>query len=180
MLARPAVTRPAAVVVGPDDLVEEALRAEDLIQQQPDVMDRPPVHVQVQRAVRGQHAADLDQPCLERRQVLRERQVVLPRLLADHLVGYSRPPNPRRVRSPVPVRIDARRCTSPVANGGSAYTRSTPPSGRAAMASRLSASRTAPGRALASTAARAARSAAVSAATAQRAALAGQISRNAQ
>ena len=62
VLARPPVARPPAVVVGPDDLVEEALRPEHLVEEQPGVVDGPPVDVEVEGPVGRQHAVHLDQP----------------------------------------------------------------------------------------------------------------------
>src|SRR3954451_1785479 len=54
VLGRPAVLRPAAVVVGPDQLVEEVLLAEELVEQQLDPVGLAVVEVYVERAVAGQ------------------------------------------------------------------------------------------------------------------------------
>ena len=51
MLGRPAAPGARAVVVGPDDLVEEALAAEDLVEQQLAVVRLAVVDVEVQRAL---------------------------------------------------------------------------------------------------------------------------------
>ena len=51
VLGRPAVFGPAAVIVGPDDLVQEALAPEDGIQQDLAVMHFAVVDVEVQAAV---------------------------------------------------------------------------------------------------------------------------------
>ncbi len=50
MLGRPAVFRPAAVVIRPDDLVQEALPPEDGIQQDFAVMHLAVVNVEIQAA----------------------------------------------------------------------------------------------------------------------------------
>ena len=80
VLLRPAALRLAAVVVGPDQLVEEALAAEHLVEQQLDVVRLAVVEVQVQRAGGVQHAAQLAQPRLEEAEVVVERVAVGGRL----------------------------------------------------------------------------------------------------
>ena len=72
VLGGPAGARLGAVVVGPDQLVEEALAAEQLVQQQLAVVRLAVVDVEVQRAVRREQAADLAQPRLEEAEVVVE------------------------------------------------------------------------------------------------------------
>ena len=76
VLGRPAVARLAAVVVGPDQLVEEAVAAEQLVQQQLAVVRLAVVDVEVQRPLGGEQAADLAQARLEEGEVVVERVAV--------------------------------------------------------------------------------------------------------
>jgi hypothetical protein len=57
VLGRPAALGAPAVVVGPDDLVEEAAPAEELVEQDLDVVGLARVEVHVERAVVGQQPA---------------------------------------------------------------------------------------------------------------------------
>src|SRR5664279_6285314 len=59
VLRGPAVLSPSAVVIGPDDLVEEALPTEDRIQKHLAVMHLAVVDMEVQRPVIGQDPARL-------------------------------------------------------------------------------------------------------------------------
>ncbi len=72
MLGGPSPLGPGAVVVGPDDLVEEALAAEDLIEQELAVVRLAIVDVEVEAAVLAQQAVRLEQPWLEEGQVVVE------------------------------------------------------------------------------------------------------------
>jgi len=54
VLRGPAPLRPSAVVVDPDELVEEALRAEELVERELAAVRLAVVEVNVQRAVRRQ------------------------------------------------------------------------------------------------------------------------------
>ena len=76
MLRRPAAARLGAVVVGPDQLVEEALAAEQLVEQQLAVVRLAPVDVEVERAGGVQQAAHLAQARLEEAEVVVERVAV--------------------------------------------------------------------------------------------------------
>ena len=76
VLGRPAGARLGAVVVGPDELVEEARAAEQLVQQQLAVVRLAVVDVEVQRPVRREQAADLAQARLEEAEVVVERVAV--------------------------------------------------------------------------------------------------------
>ena len=80
MLGGPAAARLGAVVVGPDQLVEERVAAEQLVEQQLAVVRLAVVDVEVQRPVRGQQLARARQPRLQERQVVGERVVVAERL----------------------------------------------------------------------------------------------------
>jgi hypothetical protein len=57
VLGRPAPLGAPAEVVGPDDLVEEAAAAEDLVQRDLDVVVLAPVQVDVESAMLGQQRA---------------------------------------------------------------------------------------------------------------------------
>ena len=76
VLGRPAVARLAAVVVGPDQLVEEALAAEQLVEQQLAVVRLAVVDVEVQRALGREQPAHLAQARLEEAEVVVERVAV--------------------------------------------------------------------------------------------------------
>ena len=62
MLRGPAAPRPGAVVVGPDDLVQEALTAEDLVEQNLAVVSLTVVDVEVERPVVAEQPVGLVQP----------------------------------------------------------------------------------------------------------------------
>ena len=99
VLARPAVARAPAVVVRPDELVEEPLRPEHLVEQQPDVVDRPPVARggRASRAARGRGGSPRTR-ARERGEVLVERQPVVPGEVATRPRSGTRGRrNPRRV-----------------------------------------------------------------------------------
>src|SRR5207244_5942978 len=68
VLRGPAPPRAAPVVVGPDDLVEEAAPAEDLVQQQLAVVGLAVVDVEVERPAAPQEPPGLPQPRLEEAQ----------------------------------------------------------------------------------------------------------------
>ena len=72
MLGGPAAVRAGAVVVGPDDLVEEALAPEDGVEQDLAVVDLAVVDVEVERAVGGEDAVRLDEARLEEGEVVVE------------------------------------------------------------------------------------------------------------
>ena len=84
VLFRPAVTRPAAVVVGPDDLVQEPLGPEQLVEQEPGVVGGVKIEVEVDRSCRSQHSVDLGEALVQERQVLREGHVVSVAVARDH------------------------------------------------------------------------------------------------
>ena len=65
MLGRPFLVGAAAVIVGPDDLVEEAVAAEDAVEEHLAVVDFAVVDVEVERAAGGEQAVGLDQARLE-------------------------------------------------------------------------------------------------------------------
>ena len=70
VLRRPAALRARAVVVGPDDLVQEAVAAEDLVEQHLAVVRLARVEVHVERAVLPQQPPRLAQPRLEEAEVV--------------------------------------------------------------------------------------------------------------
>jgi hypothetical protein len=73
VLRRPAPLRLRTVVVGPDDLVQEALATEELVEQELDVVRLAIVEVEVERAARREQPAQLAKPRLEEAQVVHER-----------------------------------------------------------------------------------------------------------
>ena len=87
MLRGPAPLRLGAVVVGPDDLVQEALAAEELVEQKLRVVRLAVVEVKVERAARGEQSAQLANPGLEEAQVVVERVRV--RGLAEEPAGVA-------------------------------------------------------------------------------------------
>ena len=72
VLGRPAALGAGAVVVGPDDLVEEAVAAEDLVEQQLAVMGLAVVDVEVERALGAQQPVGLLEPGRQEREVVLE------------------------------------------------------------------------------------------------------------
>ena len=72
VLRRPATPRPGTVVVGPDDLVEEALPAEELVEQHLGVVRLPVVEMEVERPRRVEQPVDLAQPRLQEAEVVLE------------------------------------------------------------------------------------------------------------
>ena len=72
MLGRPARLRAGAVVVGPDDLVEEALAPEDLVEQQLAVVRLAVVDVEVERALAREQPVRFDEPRREEGEVVVE------------------------------------------------------------------------------------------------------------
>ena len=72
MLGGPAALGAPAVVVGPDDLVEEAVAPEDLVEQQLAVVGLAVVDVEVQRALAREQPVRLEQARLEEREVVIE------------------------------------------------------------------------------------------------------------
>src|SRR6185312_774208 len=76
VLGRPATAGARAVVVGPDQLIEELLAAEDLVEQQLAVVRLAVVDVEVQRAVLAQEPARLFQTRCEKAEVVVERVAI--------------------------------------------------------------------------------------------------------
>jgi hypothetical protein len=72
VLGGPSLLGSSAVVVGPDDLVEETLAAEDLIEQQLAVMRLSIVDVEVEGAARCEQSVSFAQPWLKEREVVVE------------------------------------------------------------------------------------------------------------
>src|SRR3954452_13669685 len=87
VLGRPAPPRPAPVVVGPDDLVEEALAAEEAVERDLDVVRFARVEVDVERAVGGERAPDLRQARHEEAEVVVVRVAELHR--AERLAAVT-------------------------------------------------------------------------------------------
>ena len=96
MLLRPAALRLGAVVVGPDQLVEEALPPEQLIKQELYVMGLAVVEVQVERARGVQDPPQFLQPRREEPEVVVE--VVLVGGLGEQLGGVAAPAEAGRGR----------------------------------------------------------------------------------
>jgi hypothetical protein len=76
VLGRPATARLGPVVVGPDDLVEERVAAEQLVEQQLAVMGLAVVDVEVERPVGSEQLAAALQARGEEAEVVTERVVV--------------------------------------------------------------------------------------------------------
>ena len=120
MLGGPAAARLGAVVVGPDDLVEERVAAEQLVEQQLAVVRLAVVDVEVQRSVRREQLARARQARLEEAQVVGERVVVAERSQQLGAVAPAAEPGAvavgvRLTRGPERAGAWAR----PVLNGGS-------------------------------------------------------------
>ena len=79
MLCGPAAARLGAVVVGPDQLVEERVAPEQLVEQQLAVVGLAVVDVEVERPMRREQLARARQPRLEEPEVVGERVVVAER-----------------------------------------------------------------------------------------------------
>ena len=73
MLGRPAAAGLGAVVVGPDELVEERLAPEDLVEQQLAVVRLAVVDVEVERPVGGEQLTAAGQARREEAKVVTER-----------------------------------------------------------------------------------------------------------
>ena len=121
MLGGPAALGARAVVVRPDDLVEEALAPEDLVEQQLAVVGLAVVDVEVQRALAREQPVGLLQARLE------EREVVVEGVAVAGLGEQPRAVAPALEAGPLAVlvahgRSVLRACTLPVLNGGSMYT----------------------------------------------------------
>jgi hypothetical protein len=84
-----AAPRPAAVVVGPDDLVEEALTTEELVQEHLRVVGLAVVEMEVERPRRRQHPPELAKARLEKAEIVVER--VLVRRVAERGRGVAPP-----------------------------------------------------------------------------------------
>ena len=104
VLGGPAVARTPPVVVGPHDLVEEALAPEDAVQQQLGVVHLAVVEVQVERAARLQQPPRLRQERFEEGEVVVEGVVEGARAEAHRLVAPA-----AEARAVAPVRCRARR-----------------------------------------------------------------------
>ena len=95
VLGRPAPPRLGAVVVGPDQLVQEGVPTEDLVQQQLAVMSLAVVDVEVQRSVRGQQLPATGQSRLQEGQVVRELVVIAEALQQTGAVPAPTKADPR-------------------------------------------------------------------------------------
>ena len=73
VLGRPPPAGARAVVIRPDDLVEKALAAEDLVQQQPAVVGLAVVDVEVQRSLAREQPVGLQQARVQEREIVVER-----------------------------------------------------------------------------------------------------------
>ena len=89
VLRGPPAGGPRAVVVRPDDLVEEALAAEQRVEQHLRVVDLALVEVEVEGAVLRQEAPRLLEPRLEERPVVGERVVVARDRALHDVVGAA-------------------------------------------------------------------------------------------
>src|SRR5690606_38095734 len=108
MLARPAPARLAAVVVGPDDLVEKALAAEERVEENLGVVRLAIVEMQIERAVVGEQPPRLLEARLEELPVVLEAVVVAQDVPADALVPLPlEPDDPARLTAHAACR-DAR------------------------------------------------------------------------
>ncbi len=102
MLGRPAPARACAVVIRPDDLVEEALATEDLVEQQLAVVGLAIVDVEVQGALAAQQPASVLQTRSE------ERQVVVEGVVVGGLTEQARAVAAALKARPVAVRVGRR------------------------------------------------------------------------
>ena len=92
MLGRPAPPRLGAVVVGPDELVEKALAAEQGVEHDLGVVRLSVVEMQVERAVVGQQSPRLAQPRLEKVPVVAPPVVVAAQVTAQARVARAAEP----------------------------------------------------------------------------------------
>ena len=119
VLGRPAAPRAPAVVVGPDDLVQEAAAAEDLVEQQLAVVRLAVVDVEVERALLAEQAVGVLQPRGEEREVVVEAVAVA---RAREQLGPVAPPAEADALG-APGRRRRAACAAPgggpVLNGGS-------------------------------------------------------------
>jgi hypothetical protein len=99
VLGRPAPSRARAVVVRPDDLVEKAVAAEDLVEQQLAVVGLAIVDVEVQRALATEQPAGVFQARSE------EREIVVKRVAVGGLGEQARAVAAPLKARPVTVRI---------------------------------------------------------------------------
>ena len=113
MLGGPAAARLGAVVVGPDQLVEEALAAEQLVEQQLAVVRLAVVDVEVQRALGREQPAHLAQARLEEAEVVVERVAVGGLLAAAAWRSGGRRSRCGRRRRPATVASVRRVCSPP-------------------------------------------------------------------
>jgi hypothetical protein len=108
--------RPRAVIVGPDDFVQETLASEDGIEQDFAVVNFSIVDVEIEAAVRRQQTMGLGQSWLKEGQIIVEQVSKCLGADLDRLNDDRKP-----VRSPVADRavlICVRRWDLPVLNGG--------------------------------------------------------------
>ena len=101
VLRGPAVLGAGAVVVGPDDLVQEALAAEDRVEHDLGVVHLTVVQVQVEGAVVGEQPPGLDEARFQEGPVVAERVVVLVQRALDRVVGAALEPDPVAVAAGV-------------------------------------------------------------------------------
>jgi len=94
VLGRPAPSRLGAVIVGPDDLVQERLAPEQLVEQQLAVVSLAVVDVEVQGAVGRHQLTSPNQPRLEEREVVGEGIVIAQRLEQARAVAPASESNP--------------------------------------------------------------------------------------
>ena len=118
MLRRPLALAPRAVVVGPDDLVQEAVAAEQPVEEDLGVVDLAGVEVQVEGPVGSERAPRRFDPRSEEAEIvfvtIRVRET--PELLGS--VPLTLEPDAIPASSRI-VASEIRRCTPPVLNGGS-------------------------------------------------------------
>jgi len=115
VLGRPAPARLGTVVVGPYDLVEEAVAAEEAVEVDLDVMALARVEMDVERPVIGEQPAGVAQARRQEADVVLEGVLVGQR--ADLLRAIAAPREPGAVAARGGRR--RRRCSRPVLNGGS-------------------------------------------------------------
>ena len=115
----PAVPGAAAVVVGPDDLVQEPFGPEQLVEQEPRVMGGVKIEVEVDRPGRSEDPVDLGEALVKERQVLREGHVVAVAVVGDHLELVAAAGEPLASLGAGPVRMEPNLRTCCVPKGGS-------------------------------------------------------------
>jgi hypothetical protein len=108
VLGRPFFGRTPAVIVGPDDLVEKALPAEDLIQHDLAVMHLAVIDVEVQAAVRLEHPVSLLHARGEEGQEIVKVIGVTLRTELDRLVALALEAHPVAVRAALGADLGAR------------------------------------------------------------------------